>query len=222
MTAGKRPKKFVFTRREPDLSREFPVEAQPSTLFDGRDVEISERRIEGLKWEGQKAGTLNIEGCVLERVSFANSAFGSIRMKDVRLVGCDLANLETRGLTLIRVELLQCRMTGLHAGEADCQDVRIAEGDQRYGLFRFSRFRSAEFDSCNFEEADFQGTDLTGARFRKCNLHNAEMSKAKLLNADLRGSSVEGLRLNAEDLRGATVDAAQALIFAGLLGIRIE
>jgi uncharacterized protein YjbI with pentapeptide repeats len=222
MTAGRGSKKFVFSRREPDLPAEWAVEARPDAWIEGRDIAISERRVDGQKWEGHTAGTLNLEGCILERVSLANCAFGSIRMKDVRLAECDLANLETRGLTLIRVELLQCRMTGLRAGEADCQDVLIGEGDQRYSLFRFSRFRSAEFDSCNFEEADFQGTDLSGARFRKCNLRNAEMSKVKLPNADLRGSLVEGLRLNAEDLRGATVDAAQALIFAGLLGIRIE
>jgi uncharacterized protein YjbI with pentapeptide repeats len=222
MTAGKGSKKFVFSRREPDLPPDLSLDNQAAAAFEGRDIVISERRVEGLKWEGQAAGTLNVEGCVLDRVSLANSTFASIRMKDVRLVGCDLANLETRALMLIRVELLQCRMTGLRAGEADCQDLLIAEGDQRYSLFRFSRFRSAEFDSCNFEEADFQGTDLTGTRFRRCNLRNVEMSKVKLPNADLRGSTVEGLRLNPEDLRGATVDPAQALVFAGLLGIRIE
>ena len=48
------------------------------------------------------------------------------------------------------------------------------------------------------------------------------MSKVRLLNADLRGSMVEGLRMNAEDIRGAVVDPAQAMIFASLLGIRIE
>ena len=42
------------------------------------------------------------------------------------------------------------------------------------------------------------------------------------MNADLRGSLVEGLKLNAQDLRGAVVDPSQAMIFAPLLGIRIE
>jgi hypothetical protein len=48
------------------------------------------------------------------------------------------------------------------------------------------------------------------------------MSKVKLVNTDLRSSRVEGLRLNAEDIRGAVVDLPQAMIFASLLGIRIE
>jgi len=216
------PKKFVFSRRQPDLPSEVPAAGDAASLFEPHDISIVERFVEGFRMEGRAVGTLRIESCVLEKVSLANSSFGSIVGKDVRLVGCDLANLETRALSLRRVELINCRMTGFHAGKAECQDVLISEGDQRYSLFRFSRFQSAEFDCCNFGEADFQETDLSGAIFRNCNLQNAEMSKVKLVNADLRGSRVEGLRLNAQDIRGAVVDLPQAMIFASLLGIRIE
>jgi len=216
------PKKFVFSRRQPDLPSEMTAADDAANLFEPHDISIAERLVEGMRMEGRAVGTLRIEASMLEKVSLANCSFGSIACKDVRLIGCDLANLETRGLSLRRVEFINCRMTGFHAGKADCQDVLISEGDQRYSLFRFSRFQSAEFDSCNFGEADFQGTDLSGARFRNCNLQNAEMSKVKLVNTDLRGSRVEGLRLNAEDIRGAVVDLPQAMIFASLLGIRIE
>ena len=47
------------------------------------------------------------------------------------------------------------------------------------------------------------------------------MTGARLQDADLRGSNVEGLRLDAKDVRGATVDPAQAMVLARLLGIRI-
>jgi hypothetical protein len=47
------------------------------------------------------------------------------------------------------------------------------------------------------------------------------MSKTKLVDADLRGSVVDGVQMNAEDIRGAVVDASQAMLFAPLLGIRI-
>ena len=216
------PKKFVFSRRKPDLPDEMTTASDDATLFEPHDISIVDRLVEGVRMEGRVVGNLRLETSVLEKVSLANSKFASIACKDVRLVGCDLANLETRALSLRRVEFINCRMTGFHAGKADCQDVLISEGDQRYSLFRFSRFQSTEFDSCNFGEADFQGTDLSGAIFRKCDLQKTEMSKVKLVNTDLRGSRVEGLRLNAEDIRGAVVDLPQAMIFASLLGIRIE
>lgn len=222
MKAPRSPKKFVFSRRAPDIPDELERVADSAFLFEAHDVSIAARAIEGARIEGRAGGTLRIESSVLEGVSLAGNRFASMVWKDVRLVRCDLANLETRYLTLNRVEFVDCRMTGLRAGEANCEDVLLSAGDQRYCQFRFSRFKSAEFDSCNFAEADFQGTDLSGAIFRKCRLENAEMSKVRLLNADLRGSLVEGLHLNAEDIRGAVVDASQAMTLASLLGIRIE
>ena len=215
-------KKFVFHRRPPDFTPALPLAQGGTALFAPRDISIDDVRMQGIKMEGRAASTLRVNASVLDHVSLANSSFASIVLKDVRLIDCDLANLETRSLSLVRVEVIRCRMTGFRAGKADGQDILISEGDQRYCQFRFSRLRSAEFDSCNFEEADFQGTDLSGARFRKCNLRNAEMTKVKLVNADLRGSSVEELKLNAEDIRGAVVDLSQAMIFASLLRIRIE
>ncbi len=216
------PNKFVFKRREPQIPDELELAENGPDLLEPQHITIADRLIRGIKIEDHKAGTLRMEACLLEGVSFSGSSFGSIVWKDVRLIRCDLANLETHGLNLIRVELIDCRMTGVRAGIADCQDILFSGGDQRYSQFRFSRFQSAEFDSCNFAEADFQGTDLSGSIFRRCNLENAEMSKARLMNADLRGSRVEGLQMNAADIRGAVVDASQAMIFAALLGIRIE
>ncbi len=216
------PNKFVFKRREPQIPDELESAGDEAALVEPQDITIADRSIRGIKIEERKAGTLRIEASLLEGVSLSGSRFGSIVWKDVRLIRCDLANLETHGLNLIRAELIDCRMTGLRAGIADCQDVLFSGGDQRYSQFRFSRFQSAEFDSCNFADADFQGTDLSGSIFRRCNLENAEMSKVKLVNADLRGSRVEGMQMNAADIRGAVVDASQAMIFAALLGIRIE
>jgi uncharacterized protein YjbI with pentapeptide repeats len=216
------PNKFTFTRREPQIPDQLESADDGAALVEPRDISIADRSIKGVKIEDRKAGTLRIEASVLEGVSLSGSSFGSIVWKDVRLIRCDLANLETHGLNLIRVELVDCRMTGLRAGIADCQDVFFSGGDQRYSQFRFSRFKSAEFDSCNFADADFQGSDLSGSIFRRCNLENAEMSKVKLMDADLRGSRVEGLQMNAADIRGAVVDPSQAMIFAALLGIRIE
>ena len=221
LKANAQAKKYVFSRRGPEIPRDLISETGLALPGD-RDVSVSGRLIEGMVSVRDAEGTLSIEAAVLEKVSLANCRFSSILLKDVRLNGCDLANLETRALTLVRVEFLNCRMTGLRAGETDGRDVLIGEGDQRYAQFRYSKFRSAEFDTCNFAEADFQGTDLSGCIFRKCNLQGAEMSKAKLMDADLRGSMVDGLHLTAQDIRGAVMDLSQAMTFVPLLGVRIE
>jgi uncharacterized protein YjbI with pentapeptide repeats len=159
------PKPFVFKRREPEFENELTIVENAGVLFEPQAISISESSIKEIQVEGKAAGSLFIECSVLERVSLSGSSFSSIKLSDVRLVGCDLANLQARAMKLVRVEFVNCRMTGFRAGEADCQDVLIAEGDQRYSQFRFSSFKSAEFESCNFEEADFMGQIFQGRDF---------------------------------------------------------
>jgi uncharacterized protein YjbI with pentapeptide repeats len=212
-------KKFVFSRRDPEI----PTDLTSATGFTGeRDIAVADQWIKGAEIKHRADGTMRVEASVLERVNMAESSYVSIVLKDVRLIGCELANLRTRELVLIRVEFIDCRMTGLSGGEVNAQDLLIREGDQRYCQIRSSRFKAAEFDECNFEESDFRETDFTGAVFRRCNLRNVEMGKAKLYDADLRGSIVEGMQIGVEGLRGAVVDPAQAMTFALLMGIRIE
>ncbi len=195
----KKNKEFVFSRRA--------AEVPPDLDFVSEVGEDS---------------ALRLESVALRRVRLAERSFHSITLRDVRLVGCDLANVSTRALSLIRVEFVDCRMTGFTGGDVEARDVLFSECDGRYAQFRFSKMnKGVEFDSCQLEDADFGGTDLTGSLFRGCNLRNVEMGKARLMDADLRGSRVEGLHIGAEGLRGATVDAAQAMQFALLLGIRI-
>jgi uncharacterized protein YjbI with pentapeptide repeats len=214
-------RRFLFRRYEPDLPAELEGVPDPVALAAHRDIVITENCLSGVSFENHARGVLHVRASVLSSVSFANAVFDSVTLRDVRLLGCDLSNLEASRLSLARVEIVDCRMTGFRAGEAQCNDVLISQGDQRYSVFRFSRFQSVEFRSCNLSGSDFYGSDLSGSLFCNCDLRGAEMNAVKLNNADLRGSSVDGLRLGAGDIRGAIVDPAQAMIFAQLLEIRI-
>lgn len=222
MKKSARSSETPATPNLPDLPQGLSPAENGAELFRDREVHLQEIFLENVQTPDLPTTSLRLDSCVLKTVNLANSKLPSLRLRDVRFDSCDLANVDARGLTGTRVEFVNCRMTGFRATEADLQDVRIIEGDQRYLQFRVGIFKSAWFESCNFEEADFEGTDLRGARFQDCNLSNAEMSGAKLSGADLRGSRVENLRLKAADIFGAIVDAPQAMIFSALLGIKIR
>src|SRR6186713_323582 len=97
----KQGKKFVFSRQEPDLPEEFDV----ATGFpDQREIFVAEQSITGAELKNRTGGNLRVESAVLERVNLGDSSFGSIVLKDVRLVSCELANLRARAMTLVRVE----------------------------------------------------------------------------------------------------------------------
>ena len=105
MKQSRTQKKFVFSRREPDIPSELKPDTD-ATLFQSRDIFISDRLVEESRAENLKAGTLRIASSVFSKVVLANSSFGAITCRDVRFTGCDFANVETHGLTLIRVEFI--------------------------------------------------------------------------------------------------------------------
>jgi len=213
--------KGEFVRDGADLPRELE-EIPGEGLFSGPDIEISEQLVRGGRLpESGSLRSFQLEACALQTVAMPGLQIRTAQWKDVRFSDCDLANVHFRLLTAIRAEFLGCRMTGLRAGDSDFQDLLLSGGDQRYSQFRMSKFKNCEFDNCDFEDADFYAADLSGCVFRRCNLRNVEMTRARLVGTDLRGSNIDGLRLTAEDVSGAVVDAAQALALAPLLGIRI-
>ena len=213
---------FDTPRIAPDIPTDLSELEDAIQLFREREIIIQEKTISDLTIGTMPDRTLRIENCVLKRVNFAASSFNGFRLKDVRLLECDLANTNMVGMIALRVEFQNCRLTGFRANECDFQHMLIAGGDAGYSQFRLGKFKSTVFESCNFADADFHDADLRGTVIQHCNLRNAEMSGAKLEHADLRGSQLEGLQARADDLKGAIVDPAQAMVLAEIMGLKIR
>ena len=213
----------TFRRDEPDLPDEFASIDSPGDLFEATElVRIQETRLQDLEQTDLRIDALQVEGSLLERVQFSGSQFGSMVCKDVRLEGCDLANVRAHRLAFVRVELVECRLTGLRVTALDWQEVLIRKGDLGYTQLSGGKFRNCEFDTCNWPEADLQQADLSGSMFRSCKLARTDFRGAKLQNTDFRTSEVEGMVIGMTDLQGAIVDPAQAMVFARVLGLQIR
>ena len=213
---------FNAPRAEPEIPSDLPLLENAGKQFSERKIVISECRISDYDAAELCEKTLRIESCVLTRVSFSRGNLTGVKFKDVRLVECDFANANMVGMVALRVEFLNCRLTGFRANECDFQHTLISDGDASYSQFRLGRFKSAVYESCNLADADFHDADLRGTVIKNCILRNAEMSGAKLAEADLRGSQVEGLQARSDDLKGAIVDPAQAIVLAEIMGLKIR
>ena len=210
-----------FRRDPPDLPPEFD-RADAALAFAGDEVALVDVHLQSVNQPALKVSRLAVEGSLLEHVQFADGQFGSAVWKDVRLVNCDLANVRAHRLILTRVEFVDCRLTGFSAASLEWQDVLIRNTDLRYAQLAGGAFRNCEFQQCECAEADFQNADLSGSVIRTCRLTGADLQAAKLRHTDFRGSEIEGMLVGLHDLRGAVVDAAQAIVLARLLGVEIR
>jgi uncharacterized protein YjbI with pentapeptide repeats len=186
------------------------------------DEPIEECLIQEMDISGRKITSLIAWDSVFDHVSFASSRIAKFRLRDVRLIKCDLSNAVLPGFEATRVEFIDCRMTGMRAVECRWKDILVENCDMRYAQFSNGQIRSSEFKSCNFGDADLRAANLEGAIFNNAMLHRADFSKARLQGTDLRGAEIEGISVQPEDLRGAIVNVAQAIDLARLLGLIIR
>jgi uncharacterized protein YjbI with pentapeptide repeats len=214
------PKKSTAFRRDPpDLPSELDA---ARSIAAGESVVIRETRLSDVEAPELKIDEFRIDSSVLERVQLAGGRFGAVLWKDVQLVGCDLANVRAHRIALVRVEFIDCRLTGFAAAVPEWQDVLIRNGDVRYAQLPGGKFRSCEFDGCHWQDTDLQNGDLAGCVFRSCDLARADLRGTKLQQTDFLKSEVEGMLVGVNDLRGAIVDPAQAMVFAQVLGLQIQ
>jgi len=143
---------------------------------------------------------------------------------DAVVEGRDLANVRLPRLSLLRVELRRCRMTGAELAEASLKDVVFDECRLDLAGLRYSRLERVVFRDCRLEECDLYGTALKDVLFERCALREATLSGATSERLELRGCDLAGLR-GAEALSGARMPwedvLENAALFAAALGVEI-
>jgi len=142
---------------------------------------------------------------------------------EIRLDECHLQDAaKAHRMSLLRVELEDCRLSGLSSPAADWRDVLVANSDARFAQLPGGACRRCEFTGTDLQEADLRGADLSGALLRACRLGRADLREARLQETDLRHSDLEDMLVGLADLNGAIVDAPQAMVLARLMGIQIR
>jgi uncharacterized protein YjbI with pentapeptide repeats len=174
---------------------------------------------------GQIAPRVSILSAHFRDVEMASTKLRLLKLTDARFDHCDMANANWYQSTLRRIEVLNCRMTGIKIIDSNIKDASIEDSKIDLAQFRTSSFKDCRFSNCNLREADFYGADLQGVVFSSCDLRGAQLSGANLKGTDFRGSQLEDLQVRAEDLQGAIIDSLQLIALARnlahLLGLKV-
>lgn len=168
------------------------------------------------------AADVTFESVRLDHVRLNATRLSRAHWRDARFETCDLAEADWDKTQLTRVEIVESRLLGFKAAEARIQDTLVKNCNGKLALFFGATFKRVRFTRCQLNEASFQEADLTGVVFDHCDLRQASFQGAKLMGTDFRGSNVEGLRVGSQDVAGAIIDPAQAVVFASALGLIVK
>jgi uncharacterized protein YjbI with pentapeptide repeats len=218
------PTKSTTTKRPGEIAPpDLPKRLNPGFLDALEDQAIyQELLLAECDLSDQMAEFATFETMHFKQVAIQRAVLPKVRLADVRLEACDLAESICETISLSRVEFLGCRLIGLQATDGRIEDVLMKGCNASHAHFWGSVFKRARFEHCNLSEANFQGADLTGVVFDKCDLRGASLAGAKLAGADLRSSQIDGARAGIKELEGAIVNAEQAISIARMLGVDVR
>ncbi len=141
-------------------------------------------------------------------------------LADTLLDQVSLANVRAVHVSLHRVVLRGCRMTGLQLAESTLRDVVLEHCRIDLSAFRVSTFERVVFRDCILREADFVEARLHSVVFEDCDLSGADLSHATFSRSQLSGCKLEGL-VGAERLRGTSMPWPDVVGFAGEMAAAI-
>src|SRR5262245_24630136 len=221
-------KQRKLAKRLSIASPELPDEKSPGAPFEGllgagehyADLVLSNQSL-----AGQTAARVTIQRARFQSVEMAGANLKYLRLTDTRFDHCDLANMDCSQSTLDRIELLDCRVTGVKLVDSNVKNAAFEDCKIDLAQFRVCGFKDCRFVNCNLREADFYDANLDGAVFSGCDLRGAQMFGASLKGTDFRGSQLAGLQVRVEDLQGAIIDSIQLLDLARdlarLIGLQV-
>lgn len=145
-------------------------------------------------------------------------------LADVEVVDLDWANERSSRLSLRRVEVRRCRLTGAQLGEAVLTDVVFDDCRLDLAGLRFAKLERVVFRDCLMSECDLYEASLEDVLFERCVLREATFTSVKVERVELRGCDLAGAH-GVEALRTARMPwndvLAAAAVFATALGIEI-
>ena len=97
----------------------------------------------------------------------------------------------------------------IEKGDWSCTSLRQANLSKQ--SMRGVRFVEADLYDCNLEKCDLRDADLS----------RAQLSRVRLHGADLRGAVMDGVNFKSFDVKGARMDAGQAVAFLRSYGAKV-
>lgn len=216
---ARKPKSGV---NSPRLPATLPVAAAPLDELPADGETCAGVELRGADFSGRVIARPHFDTVIFTQVMATGVHFDHLRAEDARFTGCNLANALWPEAMCSRLEFIGCRMTGFSAQEAEFVDVVFRDCKLDLAQFYRAKLRGARFEDCPLTGGDLRGADLTGAVLARCDLSGADLTGATLAGVDLRACTIDGVRIGPQELRGATVDEAQAVALVRAMGITVE
>lgn len=195
-----------------------------SALLEGSLEEIDNRvenRIFNSGRTDRDLSSVNFNECTFRNISFRGSMRDCL-FQDVTFDHCDMSNCNISESVFRRAKFITCRMMGTDMTSSSFSDVSMINCQCAYINLNSSKWKNSLISNSILCEGSFSMCTLQNTVFEHSDFSECEFAHTPLKGIDLSTCETDGFAVTAEDLKGVTVNAEQAIACAKLLGINVK
>jgi uncharacterized protein YjbI with pentapeptide repeats len=157
----------------------------------------------------------SLEAFAFESISTDAVQLGGARIESCRVTGLHAAEAELRGTTIIETVLEHLDIPVLRASRTRWRDVRIEGGRLGSAELYDADWESVEFVGCKLSFVNLRGSTLRDVRFTDCTIEELDLGAAEVLRLALPGTRIRRLDVSRATLQHADLRGCE---FADLTG----
>lgn len=171
---------------------------------------------------------IDLSGVCFKGVTFENCRFTGCKAPksgfiDVIFKACDLSNGDFTDGYFKRCAFYSCKLMGTNLQNGGFQHVTLENCNGKYAVldksnWTLSRLSDSDFGDANISECKFKDVELAQVKLTKAVLWRTPLKNMNLTTCELGGITLSD---DSAELRGATVNAMQAVELARLLGVTV-
>lgn len=211
---------------EPWMPERFTVLGDSRRLFEGKE---QEDRIEGVCFRGVNEDERDLSRLCLSKVRFENctffgSSFEKGEFTDLIFENCNFSGCNFSDSYFNRCAFLSCKGVGATFYGSSIQNLTMDLCSMNYANFDSSKLTKVRICSTELGESNFAQCRMKEIVWEQVVLRQASFFKTPLKGMDFTTSDIGGWVLSDEcwELKGAVVDANQAVELAKRLGIVVK
>lgn len=138
------------------------IDLESSTV----ETMVDDGELESVRLEGETAINCNVTALqlidtVIDDVQFTGAHFSRIVARDVIFKRSDFSSASLDNGMLVRVEFINCRMTGIDFSRSNIHDVTFKDCQLDKADFTKASLRRVAFNNCSLIEVDFTSASMT-------------------------------------------------------------
>ncbi|MHC5215817.1 pentapeptide repeat-containing protein [Enterococcus sp. LJL128] len=160
--------------------------------------------------------------CHFKKLLLPGSRLRHFECVNVVFENCDFSNADWIGSSFHQVEFRGCKLTGINFAEGYFKDCLFDDCMLDYASFAASTLKVTHFEKNRLNQSDFTEVDWQHLKLTDCELTQSQWFHTKLNKLDLSENRFDAIAFSPESIRGLIINAEQALVIAGTLGVKIK